>query len=100
MKKTYRIKSKFRFTVFMTIAAICILSITGILAGNNTAESLTKMTYSEIQIQPGDTLWNLAEDFGPDDQDIRKVVYSICEYNHISADSLKPGQTIYIPTYI
>ncbi len=100
MKKKYRIKSKFRFTLFMAITAIFVYSFVGTLIGTNTAESLTKMTYTEVQVQPGDTLWDLAESFGPRDQDLRKVVYEICEYNDISADSIYPGQIILIPEYI
>lgn len=100
MKKKYRIRSKFRFTVFMAITAILLFSFMGAITGETTAESLTKMTYTEVLVKPGDTLWELAETFGPDHQDLRKVVYKICEYNHITADSIYPGQTILIPTYI
>jgi nucleoid-associated protein YgaU len=100
MRKKYRIRSKFRFTLFLTIAILMVLSVTGTIFGANQAESLTKPVYTEIVIQSGDTLWNLAEEFGPDNQDTRKVVHAICNLNHISADSIFPGQTILIPAYI
>ena len=100
MKKRYRIKSKFRFTLFMTIAILMFISITTTAIGANNAESLTKPVYSEITIQSGDTLWNLAEAFGPANKDTREVVYEICKINDISADSIYPGQTILIPEYI
>lgn len=100
MSKKYRIKSKFRFTLFMTIAILMMISITGTIVGANNVESLTKPTYSEIIVQSGDTLWNLAEEFGPDNKDVREVVYEICEINDISADSIQPGQTILVPVYI
>ena len=100
MKKKYRIRSKFRFTLFLTVVILMAISLTGTIFGINDAESLTKPVYSEIMIQSGDTLWNLAEEFGPDDQDIREIVYEICKLNDISADSIYPGQTILIPSYI
>lgn len=100
MKKKYKIKSKFRFTLFLTIAMVMLISLTGTVIGANHAESLTKPVYSEIIVQSGDTLWNLAKEFGPDDQDVRQVVYEICKLNDISADSIYPGQTILIPVYI
>lgn len=100
MRKKYRIKSRIRFTLFMTIAILMIISITGTLIGANQAESLTKPVYSEIIVQSGDTLWNLAEQFGPDGKDLREVVYEICRINDISADSIYPGQAILIPVYI
>ena len=74
MNKKYRIKSKFRFTLFITIVLVFMISVAGTVIGINTADSLTKNTYTEIQIQAGDTLWELAKEYGPDDQDIRKVV--------------------------
>lgn len=100
MKKKYRIKSKIRFTLFMTIAILMTISITGTLIGANNAESLTKPVYSEILVQSGDTLWDLAREFGPGGQDVREVVYEICRINDISADSIYPGQTILIPEYM
>ncbi len=100
MKKKYRIKSKFRFTLFMTIAILLFFSAAGTAVGMNNAESLTKPVYTEIVIQSGDTLWDLAQEFGPADKDVREVVYDICQYNEISADSIYPGQTIMIPQYI
>ncbi len=100
MKKKYRIRSKFRFTLFVTVAFLIIISISGALTGNDRAESLTKPVYSQIVIESGDTLWDLAQEFGPAGKDVREVVYEICRINDISADSIYPGQTILIPAYI
>ncbi len=100
MKKKYRIKSRIRFTLFLTVAILVVISVTGTIFGANHAESLTKPVYTEIVVQSGDTLWNLADEFGPDNQDIRKVVYAICQLNDISADSIYPGQMILIPAYL
>lgn len=84
----------------MTIIILMFISVTGTALGANNSESLTKPVYTEITIQSGDTLWNLAKEFGPDDEDVREVVYDICRINDISADSIYPGQTIMIPEYI
>lgn len=100
MKKKHRIKSKFRFILFLTVSILMAISVTGTIFGANSVESLTKPVYTEIIVQSGDTLWDLAEEFGPDHQDIRKVVHAICQLNDISADSIYPGQAILIPAYI
>lgn len=100
MKKKYRIKSKIRFTLFMTFAILIVFSVSGTIIGAFNAESLTKPVYSEINVQSGDTLWNLAQEFGPDSKDIRVVVHEICKINDITADSIHPGQKILIPVYI
>lgn len=100
MKKKYRIKSKLRFTLFLTIAILFVFSATGTIIGAYNAESLTKVTYSEIEVQAGDTLWNLAKEFGPNNKDTREVIYEICKVNDISAESIYPGQALLIPVYI
>lgn len=69
--------------------------------GSNISDSMTKQTYTEVEIAIGDNLWNLAADFGPANQDPRDVVYAIRAINELdSASSIQPGQTILIPTYI
>ncbi len=100
MKKRHRIKSKFRFCLTVTILLVILISAAGNLMGPNQALSLTKPVYTEIMIVNGDTLWELAKVYGPDDQDIRKVVHAICKINGISADSIQSGQKILIPRYL
>lgn len=100
MKKKYRIKSKVRFTLFMTMVLLLVFSFAGTIFGANNSESLMKTTYSEIRIQTGDTLWDIAQELGPDNKDVREVVYEICQINDITADNIHPGQTILVPEYI
>jgi len=54
--------------------------------------------YVEIYIKPGDTLWDLAKKFGNSSKDIRKIVFEICEINHLDTFNIYPGQMIKIPT--
>lgn len=99
MKKHHRIKSHVRFTIFVTLVMILCLSTVVSVFGKD-ADAMTKQTYTEIRIQTGDTLWELAKAYGPKDEDIRQVIYAICEINHITADELQSGQTIQIPKYL
>jgi len=100
MNKRYRIKSKFRFTIFLTLVIVMIILTAGTVVGANEALSLTKPVYTEVQIISGDTLWDLAKEYGPNDRDVRKVIHAICEINDISADDIQPGQSILIPQYL
>lgn len=99
-RKRYRIKSKVRFTVFIVFIVLTMINTYHLITGNQIVESLTKITYQEVQIAPGDHLWTLAKKFGPDGVDTRYVVYEICKINQISANELTPGQIILIPNYI
>lgn len=99
MNKKYRITSKFRFTTFLVVAILCIFSIIGSLTGMNTVSSSSMNQYNPVKIESGDTLWNIASEYGPDDMDIRQVVREICDLNEISADRLEAGDTIIVPMY-
>lgn len=98
-KKKYRIKSKARFLIFMTIVLTIFISGAGNLIGLNNALSMEKTKFKEIEIHSGDTLWNIAAENKLDNQDIRSVVYEICDLNQISANKIQPGETLLIPVY-
>lgn len=98
-KKSYRIKSKFRFITSLTVTLIVFVFMAFNLLGLDNASSLTKENPIQIEIQSGDSLWNIACKYGPDHTDIRKIVYDICSLNDITAESIYPGQKILIPDY-
>ena len=92
----YRIKSKLRFIIFMIMIFLIIISISSAINGYQ-AEGLHMQTLQEIRVIPGDTLWELAQTYGPNNRDIRKLIHQICVINDIRADELRPGQIIKIP---
>lgn len=53
MTKTYRIKSRTRFTCFVTLTIILITILANFALGFSTASSLTVPQYEEIRIQSG-----------------------------------------------
>lgn len=99
MSKSYRITSRFRFTVFVVLTIILLTTIINFALGLNTAASLTVQEYMDVKIQSGDTLWNIAQTYMPDNMDTRKAVYQLCSINDISADQLYAGMTIQVPIY-
>ena len=96
----YRIADPVRFFIFILIS-IMILSFAGYsIIGAGNAEAAAVRTYAQVTIQDGDNLWDLVEQFNPDANiDVRYAIYDICEINDIDADSIKPGDTIFVPVY-
>lgn len=96
----YRIKSNVRFTMFLTILFLITMFGAGTVFGINDVESMNYPAYQEVQVEHGDTIWNLAKEHCPDYTDIRKLVYQICQINDIQADQLQAGQVLLIPENI
>lgn len=95
--KKYRIKSSFRFTIFVALVIIAFVIISNSLLGLSDVSGLTENEYLEVTIESGDTLWNIADKYMPDGNDLRKCVHVLCQVNSITADSIYPGQIILVP---
>ena len=99
MTKIYRVVNRFRFTVFVVLTIVILTTAVNFAFGFNTAASLTKTDYMDVQIVSGDTLWSIAQNYMPSDMDTRKAVYELCQVNDISASELYAGMTIQVPIY-
>ncbi len=99
MNRKYRITSKLRFTLFVAAAILCVFTAFNSLIGFNTVSSSSVDQYYQVKVQSGDTLWQIASEYGPEDADIRQIVHEICDINEITADSLEAGQKIIVPVY-
>jgi hypothetical protein len=98
MNRRYQITSPIRFVAFLVIAMLLVISATIIVNGSDRGNESAEPAYIEIRIQSGDTLWDLAKEYGPSDEDVRKVVKRICKINGIVPEGLMPGQKIKIPS--
>ncbi len=50
-----------------------------------------------VVVQPGDTLWEIADQLAPDTADLRAVVSELVEFNRLRSKVLKPGQVLAVP---
>lgn len=99
MTKTYRIKSKFRFTCFVLVVLFAVTALFNVYFGTYEAAGLTAQDYVEIEVVDGDTLWNIADLYMPDDMDQRQAVHILQDMNNIS-NNIHAGQIIKIPQYV
>ncbi|QEK12164.1 LysM peptidoglycan-binding domain-containing protein [Crassaminicella thermophila] len=99
MKINYlRIANNFRFLWLIVVILLFLYLGTNIFFKTNIAERTNKLKYIEIQIKYGDTIWELAKKFTPNDKDIRKTIYEISLINNLDSLDIYPGQVIKIPT--
>ena len=99
MSKKYRVKSKFRFTLFLTVSILCVIIAGSTLLGLNNANASSMNQYYAVKVSVGDTLWDIAEEYGPEYQDVRKTVDEICQLNEMEASDLTVGEHILVPVY-
>ena len=99
MTKKIRVKSKTRFLVFILVCLFAVCGVfNGVTGAVNAVASDNHRDYISINVNPGDTLWHIAELYMPEDMDIREAVYIIKKKNNISSD-IRAGQTILVPRY-
>src|SRR5258706_15797385 len=53
--------------------------------------------FATVTGQPGDTLWAIAADRYPN-SDVRAKVWQIEQVNHLSGETLQPGETLRVPS--
>ena len=75
----------------LALGALGVLQATTAIAGQTTAE----VSHETVVVQPGETLWSIAELVAPD-VDPREVVADIQRINGIGG-AIQPGQQLAIP---
>ena len=87
----------------VTIIATFILSIfaCGYAVGRDKAENKVwhdNRTTQTVIVKSGDTLWDIAEQYKPDNIDIREYIYDVKTLNNISS-TIHEGDTILVYVY-
>src|SRR4051794_7473596 len=83
------------------LALLALLLLVGVSVGRTGSQAATiTETGAGLQqttVQPGDTLWSVAQRIAPDN-DPREVVAQIRRINHLHSSSLQAGELLLLPT--
>jgi cell division protein YceG involved in septum cleavage len=99
-RKTFRIYSKTRFGIFVSLMMIFLMLIAFIAGGfifGQEATGMEEIRYENVTVEPGDTVWGIATNYVSNDQDIRDYVKAILKANNLKAGELYPNQILRIP---
>ena len=93
-RRVKRLAGLARFALFLFLIFVAVWA--GVRVANATSQSgaLDERSY---EVQPGDTLWQIAATEYDESLDLRAVVYEIGEANDLSDALLQPGQEITLP---
>lgn len=100
MRKRYKIKSKVRFFIFSLLCLSVLIGTMTLAFGGSNAYATSAEAYTEVVVEAGDTLWDIARAYGPSDVDLRVLVYNIEQLNGVSANSLMPGDVLLVPVLL
>jgi len=88
--------------VFTTLAAVPLLAGVGLgmLNGGQAAAGDTHATttFQTVTVQPGESLWQVAEDQAPN-ADPRDFVQDVVTLNNLDGSAVQAGQQLSIPTH-
>lgn len=87
-----RIKNKIKFIRSIAIIIFFLIALFNI----SIAKTNTETEYIDYTISKGETLWDIAKEYTPDNKDIRQTIYEIKQLNNMTNSTIYPGQTIKI----
>jgi len=87
-----------RGRIVVILGALALILVAGFTVGRVSASNAASV--GEVKttvVQPGDTLWSIAETAAPN-RDPRAVVATIERLNHLSSADLVPGMQLALPS--
>ena len=89
---------------FMFCSIIAVLMLSSIVFGTIHTQAAPAETtykyYTSIQVESGDTLWDIASEYISDEySNMNEYITEVCTINHISKDEIRTGQCLVLPYY-
>ena len=85
------------FTVFLALVLTGFISISSTAKAEGNPEP--ERYYTSIQIERGDTLWDIASRYKWDGQTTQAYIDEVMEMNHLTSDEIPAGQYVMIYYY-
>ena len=90
--------------VVLFCSIIAVVMIATVFLRSTSAQAapaeVTYKYYTSIQVESGDTLWDIASEYVSDEySDVHEYMNEVCTINHISEDEIHAGQYIVVPYF-
>ena len=95
-RRVVRKSRKIRKNTFVLLTMALILCLgTFVMGGEKGVQ--TKTYYECVQVQKGDTIWEIAEEYKMDGTDTEQMVDEIMEVNGLKNTNVRTGESIIVP---
>lgn len=83
----------------LALGLLLVLIVGGLLLvfGEEAVSAPGQAELTTVVVEPGDTLWEIADRFSPDSADLRVVVGELAALNGLESKALRPGQVLQVP---
>lgn len=95
-----------RNRILFIAATICLITLMAVsyhaIVSNAETEigNFEYKYYKNIQVEYGDSLWSIAQDYADDHyDDIHDYIYEVKQINHMKDEMIREGQKLLIPYY-
>ena len=95
-RRVVRKSRKIRKNTFVLLTMALILCL-GTLAMGGEKGIQTKTYYECVQVEKGDTLWEIAEEYKMEGTDTEQMVDEILEVNGMKNTNIRTGESIIVP---
>ena len=95
-RRVVRKSRKIRKNTFVLLTMALILCL-GTFAMGGEKGVQTKTYYECVQVQKGDTLWEIAEEYKMDGTDTEQMVDEIMAVNGLKNTNIRAGESIIVP---
>ena len=98
-RRVVRKSRKIRKNMFVILTMALILGL-GTLAMGGEKGMDTKVYYECVQVQKGDTLWEIAEKYKIQDANTEHMIEQIMEVNGMKNTNVRAGESIIVPIVV
>ena len=95
-RRVVRKSRKIRKNTFVLLTMALILCL-GTFAMGGEKGVQTKTYYECVQVQKGDTIWEIAEEYKMEGEDTEQMVDTIMELNGMKNTNVRSGESIIVP---
>ena len=97
-----QINRQYRHLIFVLVGIILFLMVLLFTSQNSVAQAdeMVIETYRSEVIQPGDTLWSLAEAYRLPDMPVEEYIKEVRRINQMNSNELVSGEYLILPIYM